>query len=234
MKSKELNFKYSWVLFDADHTLFDFDRAAEKSLALTSSEFGMNGTFDYAKYHVINRMCWEAYERGEIDRETLKYQRFERFFEAHHIHLDPIAFHDRYISKLASFPIMMDYAREILSHLHGQVQMAIVTNGLPEVQRPRLKNADLTHRFDVIVVAGEVGLAKPDPAYFDLVFDEMGNPQKSDVIIVGDSPTSDIKGGVNYGIDTCWFNPTQMENRSDVQPTFEIRHLKELHHILEH
>jgi YjjG family noncanonical pyrimidine nucleotidase len=233
MSKNGTKFRYSWVLFDADHTLFDFDRAAEKSISITAQEFGIEQPLNYQEYHQINRRCWEEYERGEIDRETLRYKRFKEFFLINDISADPLSFHDQYLDRLAKLPYLMDYALEILEHLHGRVKMGIVTNGLPEVQRPRLKNAKLTRKFDVILVAGEVGVAKPQPAYFDLAFQEMGSPSKEEVIIIGDSTTSDIKGGEQYGIDTCWFNPTKMENRAGVQPTFEIKHLSELHSVLE-
>ncbi len=226
-------FRYHWVLFDADHTLFDFDRSAQESIKMTAREFGIDQPLDYADYHEINRRCWEEYETGEIDRDTLRYKRFRLFFEMKGVTADPVTFHDRYLEQLPHLPFLMDYADEILSHLHGRVKMAIVTNGLPEVQRPRLEIAKLTHLFDVIQVAGEVGVAKPDRSYFDLLFEQMGKPDKQGVIIVGDSTTSDIKGGSDYGIDTCWFNPAGLENRAGVMPTYEIRHLSELHQILE-
>lgn len=234
MDTAQNGFRYRWVLFDADHTLFDFDRAAETSIRATAQEFGIKAQLDYADYHEINRHCWEQYERGEIDRETLRYKRFRLYFDLKGVDADPVAFHDRYLARLPQLPFLMDYADEILNHLHGRVRMAIVTNGLPEVQRPRLKLARLDHKFDVIQVAGEVGVAKPDRAYFDLLFSTMGSPEKEEVIIVGDSTTSDIKGGSDYGIDTCWFNPAGLENRAGVEPTYEIRHLSELHAILEH
>ena len=233
MKAPVNGYRYQWVLFDADHTLFDFDRSARASIESTAKEFGIDKPLDYADYHEINMRCWEAYEKGEMDRDTLRYKRFQLFFEMKGVSADPVTFHDRYLEKLPHLPFLMDYASDILGHLHGRVRMAIVTNGLPEVQRPRLEIARLTHLFDVIQVAGEVGVAKPDRSYFDLLFEQMGNPDKQDVIIVGDSTTSDIKGGSDYGIDTCWFNPDGLENRSGVRPTFEIRHLSELHHILE-
>ena len=112
--------------------------------------------------------------------------------------------------------------------LHGRAKLALITNGLKAVQRPRFAASALSEYFDVIVISEEEGVAKPDLRIFDIAFTRMGWPAKSDVLIVGDSLTSDIKGGSDYGIDTCWFNPNGNPRHLDMQIRYEIQHLSEL------
>ena len=112
--------------------------------------------------------------------------------------------------------------------LYGQVGMVLITNGIQEVQRSRLRRSTLRDCFVGVVISGEVGVSKPDPRIFDVAFAKMGHPDRREVLIVGDSLTSDIKGGARYGIDTCWFNPTQRPRTVDVAIRYEIGALGEL------
>jgi HAD superfamily hydrolase (TIGR01509 family) len=114
----------------------------------------------------------------------------------------------------------------------GQVGLVLITNGLKEVQRSRLARSTISDCFSDVVISDEVGAAKPDVRIFQVAFERMGNPEKADVLIVGDSLTSDIKGGNEYGIDTCWFNPAQLVCDQDVEIQYEIRRLDELRTIV--
>lgn len=118
-------------------------------------------------------------------------------------------------------------ALEVLEQL-SHYRLVIMTNGFGEVQTSRLKNSDLDQHFDHIVISEEAGYQKPDPGIFEFAFSEIGVEAKENAIIVGDSLTSDIQGGINYGIDTIWFNPSAKKNESAVEPTFEIRDLVEI------
>jgi HAD superfamily hydrolase (TIGR01549 family) len=127
----------------------------------------------------------------------------------------------------------MEDAVEVLQALHGKSRFAIVTNGLQAVQRSRLSHSAIKDYISALVISEEVGSAKPHAAFFETASARMENPAKSDVLIIGDSLTSDIQGGVDYGIDTCWFNPTSEPRPEHLPITYEIKHLRELLDIVE-
>lgn len=224
--------KYTWLLFDADNTLFDFNLAEVKALASSFAEFGYpyNGrTGD--TYRTINQQIWQQMEQGEITQDDLRTARFSRLFEAVGIQGDPEPFGAAYLRHLANCGDLIDGTEAAIQQLSQHVQMAIITNGLSDVQRPRLAASPLKNYFDIVVISDEVGHAKPDPRIFDSAFAAMGQPTKEEVLIIGDSLSSDMQGGVNYQIDTCWFNP-QGKTHNGLTLTYEIQQLSELLTIL--
>ena len=112
--------------------------------------------------------------------------------------------------------------------MYGKVRLALITNGLKEVQRSRLAGSTIGDCFEAVVISDEVGAAKPDRAIFEIAFSRMNHPRNEQVLIVGDSLTSDIRGGADYGIDTCWFNPMRKPRDLDVESQYEISDLSEL------
>jgi len=132
------------------------------------------------------------------------------------------------LTNLADGADLIEGAEETVRTLYGRVGLIVITNGLREVQRSRLAKSAVSEFFSAVVISEEIGAAKPDGRIFDAAFEKMGNPQKRDVLIVGDSLTSDIKGGSDYGIDTCWFNPTGKPCDLDVEIQYEIERLHEL------
>ena len=137
-----------------------------------------------------------------------------------------------YLRYLASTDFMVEGARPLLNRLLGKYKMAIVTNGLQDVQRPRVKKTKTEHYFEAIIVSEEIGASKPGRAFFEHTFEQIGQPIKSEALIVGDCLNSDIRGGNDFGIDTCWFNPGKQRNESGVVPKFEIDDLTLLDPIL--
>lgn len=138
-----------------------------------------------------------------------------------------------YVEQLSICSELIDGAYEILQALHEKSQIAIVTNGLQSVQRGRLAHSSIRSFINELIISEEIGAAKPGRAFFDAAFARCGHPAKSDVLIVGDSLTSDIQGGVDYGIDTCWYNPIGDPGPDDVVITFEIKYLRELLEFVE-
>ena len=126
---------------------------------------------------------------------------------------------------------MLENAEEIVKWCSQRFELAIVTNGLASVQNPRFMNSDLRKYFKHIIISEEIGFAKPKRKFFDFTFEKFGNPKRETVIIIGDNLSSDVKGGLDFGIDACWFNPTKAENNGII-PTFEISNLNELKKIL--
>ncbi|MCP4423845.1 MAG: noncanonical pyrimidine nucleotidase, YjjG family [Chloroflexi bacterium] len=225
---------YTWLLFDADGTLFDFDWAEANALAQTFADFNLPYAANAADvYHKINAQIWRDFERGRITSAKLRTERFARLFTAINVQADTSAFAAQYLHHLANGTRLIDGAEELMGRLNGRYRLALITNGLKDVQRPRLAQSVLADAFDAVIISDEEGVAKPDPALFDIAFARMGQPAKADVLIIGDSLTSDMQGGVNYGIDTCWFNPAGRALKGQLKVRYEISHLSELLSILE-
>ncbi len=220
---------YQWLLFDVDNTLFDFDAAELNALARTFPQFGYTYAPEIGEtYRQINRALWQAFERGELTAGQLRVTRFQHLFQAMGLEADPVAFSDAYLSHLAACPDLVDGAAELIPRLSRTHYLGLITNGLADVQRPRLAASPISRYFTAVTISDEIGVAKPDPGIFDAAFAAMGHPAKNDVLIIGDSLTSDIRGGANYGIDTCWYNPGGKPNPNGLAPTYEIRHLHKL------
>ncbi len=225
--------KYKWLLFDADGTLFDYDRAEGAALQDTFQSLGLSYDERYARvYRQINSDIWLDFEEGRISQRRLRTKRFELLFDAFQIDCDAAVFSPRYLESLASYADLVDGAGDVVRELHGQARLLLITNGLSDVQRSRFARSTVMQYFADVVISEEVGAAKPDPEIFDVAFAKMGHPEKGDVLIVGDSLTSDIKGGNLYGIDTCWFNPGRRPRDPNVRIRYEIGELKELLNIL--
>ncbi|HSO24277.1 MAG TPA: YjjG family noncanonical pyrimidine nucleotidase [Chondromyces sp.] len=224
---------YAWVLLDADGTLFDYDHSEAVTLAGTFAECGLPFEAGHVEtYRRINGRLWLELERGTTTQERIRSERFASLFEVTGVDADPAAFSARYLANLARRTELIDGAAEVAARLAARARLLIVTNGLAEVQRPRLAASAVGPYIAGIVISEEVGSAKPDGGIFRAAFEAMGGPPKRDVLMVGDSPTSDIAGGRDFGIDTCWFNPARAPRPADVEPTFEIARLEELLEIV--
>ena len=222
---------YSWLLFDADDTLFDYPKAESGALRTTFEHFGQVYRSEILRiYQVFNRQVWGEFERGEILPQDLRLKRFRLLFDELQVSLDPQDFSTQYLENLARASDLLPDAAVVLEVLSRNYHIALVTNGLKDVQRPRLERSSIRPFIEKIFISEEMGVAKPDPGFFDTVFREVGNPPKSKVLIIGDSPTSDMQGGINYGIATCWFNP--FGKTSELPITHEINALKQLLDIL--
>lgn len=224
---------YDWLLFDADNTILDFNEA--QRFALAQSLAGIGVEYQSAHniiYDQINRNCWRAYEEGTLDKKQLRSKRFQLFFMEIGLKEDERAFGENYLLHLSESTAMMEGAIELLHYLKEKYQLALVTNGIKEVQRSRLKQTGLNDYFSFIAISDEIGVAKPHADFFHHVFKGIDHPSKERTLIIGDNLNADIKGGLNFGIDACWFNFDHRERYLEIQPTYEIRQLSELHSIL--
>ena len=220
---------YSWLLLDADGTLFDYDRAETKALAYTFEQTGLTFNDDYTNtYRQINGSIWQDFERGKITQQAIRAERFRRLFNTLGIDAHPVDFGERYLTNLGRQGDLIDGALDLLQALYGNCKLLLITNGIAEVQRSRLSRSPIQDYFEAIIISGEVGFSKPHPGIFDAAFQAMDHPPKRETLIVGDSLTSDIQGGLNYGIDTCWYNPQRAPRNAQIVPRFEINHLHEL------
>lgn len=228
-REKDQSGKYKWYLFDADGTLFDYDGAEATALKRTFEEFelGYGPTFAQT-YRRINAEIWSEFEQGRISQSRLRTRRFELLFESLQVECNPETFSTTYLRNLAEGSELIEGAEEVVRTLRDQATLMIITNGLADVQRPRFASSTIGDCFVDLVISEEVGEAKPGQKIFDVAFEKMHYPKKEEVLIVGDSLTSDIQGGNNYGIDTCWFNPGQKPSDGTVKATYQIADLHEL------
>lgn len=220
---------YPWLWFDADGTLFDFESA--EAMALERALLGVGATFEsghLAAYRRINGELWQALERHEITSAVLPVRRFERLAEALALACPPAELSAAYIDQLAQRGELIDGAFDLVAALAGSHRIALVTNGLRAVQYRRLASSRLQPFVSAVIVSEEVGAAKPKGEFFAAAFARTGEPPKGDVLLIGDSLSSDIQGGADYGLDTCWFNPAGLERPPGLAITYEIARLEEL------
>jgi 2-haloacid dehalogenase len=222
---------YTWLFFDADGTLFDFERA--EKLALSSVLFGVGLSLTneaHQSYQRVNQELWLAFEGGKVTQAEIKTRRFERWLALLNISADVEKVSRDYLLYLSQQGPLLEHALEIIQRLSGTYQILLLTNGLKEVQRPRFNASALKPYIADIIVSGEVGFAKPDPRIFEAAFKVAGTPNKNEVLMIGDSLSADIQGGLNYGLDTCWYNP--MKTAPGLPTTYTIHDLRQLLEIL--
>jgi 2-haloacid dehalogenase len=223
--------KYTWLLFDADDTLFDFPKAEANALKWTLEQAGLAFQPEFfALYSRFNQQVWGEFERGEVTSAELRVRRFRLFFDEAHLSADPQVVSPLYLRNLALGIDLLPSAEEVVRALKGLYHLGLVTNGLKDVQRPRLEHSALRDCFEKVFISEEVGAAKPSRDYFDAVFREIGQPPKASVLLIGDSLTSDMRGGVDYGIDTCWYNPKG--KTTELPVTYQISRLQSLLDLL--
>jgi 2-haloacid dehalogenase len=224
--------RYDTILFDADETLLDFTQAEAKSLHKVFSASGiLFNSAIYENYRAINQKLWEGYEKGSILKNTITDNRFISLFSLYGIEADGVVFNKKYMKELCENVFLLPEAKEICQELSKWVRLYLVTNGPSKIQRCRVEKSGISKYFSGIFVSEEVGFQKPQKGFFDYVFSQIGEFDPKRTIIVGDSLTSDIAGGNNAGIDTCWYNPTGALNQKNVLPTYEIERLEQMWEI---
>ncbi len=226
--------KYTWILFDADNTLFDFTFSQKNALKYTFEEFEIGYQDELFPFFTkLNNEIWKAYDENKITHEEIKTERFKVLFDDIGVkNVDLEAFNIKFIENLVKYSKLIDDTEQYLLGLHGKVKMAIITNGMKEVQRPRFNNCKINHIFDGVFISGEMGLSKPNKEYFEFVHKQTGSLNKLDYLVVGDNNIADIMGGKQYGFDTCWFNPNALENDKKEYTDFEIKKITELEDII--
>ena len=222
------------VLLDLDDTLLDFHRAEAEAIRYTLNEFGITPSDEnVALYSKINRSCWERLERGEYTREEVLHRRFEFLFETLGVKGDPAATQKLYEYRLSLGAYYLEGAEELLDSLYGRYRLYLATNGIVNVQSRRIKDSGIGKYFDGIFVSERIGYNKPDKRFFDLAFAEIPDFKLDETVIIGDSLTSDIQGGINAGITTVFFNPKSVKNNTGIAPCYEISSLSELPELLQ-
>ncbi|EPY2274160.1 YjjG family noncanonical pyrimidine nucleotidase [Clostridium sporogenes] len=227
--------KYEIIIFDADETLFDFKKSEKDAFKNAMLEFNIkyNEKHHLKVYKDINTVIWKELENGLITQEELKVERFKRLSYKLNIKFNEYDFAKSYMKHLSHASFLYDDSINLIENLHKNYRLSIVTNGLKDVQNNRIRKSIIGKYFEDIVISEEIQVSKPNPKIFKHALNNMKHTDKSNVLMVGDSLTSDIQGGINFGIDTCWFNPNKIVNETGIKPTYEIFNLMELKNILE-
>lgn len=205
---------YTTVLFDADETLLDFRRSEHSALIETFRENSLPTDDAFLKSYVeINDRLWERFNNGEISKKEITDMRFTLLFEKHGIDLDGKMFNSLYLENLAKYGYILPGADELCRKLYEKgLRLYIITNGIGFVQKKRFKESGLSKFFEGVYISEEVGAAKPSKEYFDHVYEDIDEKDKSKIIVIGDSLSADIKGGRTYGFATCWYNAEGLPN----------------------
>jgi 2-haloacid dehalogenase len=217
---------YTWLWFDADDTLFDYKRAEAAALELTFQGTGLAFRPEYLPaYQRYNQELWRELELGTVSPVRLRTLRFERLFAEFGLELPVEEFSTAYLKNLANSSILNPGAETVVRTLSKRYRIGVLTNGLKDVQRPRLVKSAIWDCLSGLVISEEVGAAKPAPEYFAIAFQQMGNPPLRSVLMIGDNLNSDIRGASRYDLDTCWYNPARLPRPADLSITYEIHDL---------
>ena len=218
-----------YVFLDLDNTLLDFNWAERNALSKTLEALGVNPSEEMLdRYNVINLSQWKRLEKGEITRQQVKEGRYRILFDEFNIDASPAAATDIYEGFLRQGHKFLDGAQSLLESLKGKYKLYLVSNGTWRVQDGRLDSAGLKPVFDGLYISELVGAEKPSRLFFDKVFADIDGFEKENAVIIGDSLTSDIQGGINAGIKTVWFNPGGSANATDIKPDYEVALLSQL------
>jgi len=225
---------FECLLLDLDDTILDFHKAESIAVRKALEKAGLKVTDELvARYSAINKRHWEMLERGEITRDQVKVFRFARLFEAEGVAADAEETAKNYERLLAIGHYFLPGAEETVEYLSKHYRLFLASNGTASVQKGRMTSANLYRFFEKVFVSEEIGANKPSMDYFGPAFAQIPGFDRSKAIIVGDSLSSDIQGGINAGIATCWVNPNHKEAPAHIRPDYEIEALHQLPALLE-
>ncbi len=223
-----------YVFLDLDDTILDFKKAEACALSKTLTEHGLAPTNTIlSRYSAINESFWKALERGEVTREQVLLDRFKVLFEEFGIDCDAFKVKTCYEGHLGEGHYFIDGAEALLEALHGKYKLYLASNGTTHVQTGRIKSSGIARYFEEIFISQQIGINKPSIEFFNRCFSKIENFSKEETIIIGDSLSSDIAGGIAAGIHTCWFNPHNVPLPTSGKPDFTVKTLSEIPTLLE-
>ena len=224
---------YPYLLFDADNTLFDFDQAERNAHLLLCRAHGLAFSEEgYQLYHKCNADLWRDFDRGLCTKEYLLVERFRRYLAITGERADPEALNRDHLRALGEGAMLLPGAEELCRVLSRDHRLYLLTNAVASVQKTRFANSAIAPYFQGVFISEEVGVGKPDPAYFDYVFHAVPGLARDNALVIGDSLSSDIQGANNAGLPCCWFNPKGQPRPQGLRIDYEIRALEELYAIV--
>ena len=226
---------YKFLLFDLDHTLLDFDAAEDVALSQLLNEEGVEDIKAYKNYYVpMNKALWKDLEQKKITKQELVKTRFAKLFAHFGIEKDGAYLAERYqffLSKQGQiFPGVEDLLKKLI---HQGFELYAATNGITFIQTGRLEQSGIAPYFKEIFISEQLHTQKPDAAFYEKIGSRIPNFDKNQTLMIGDSLSADIQGGNNAGIDTIWYNPHHLENKTLAKPTYEVDSYQALLEILD-
>lgn len=223
--------KYTTVLFDLDGTLLDFEKAEKTAFFQAMNRHGLTPTDElHREYSAINASLWKRFERGEMEKPDIGKTRYRTLLERNKITADGVACNETYCSLLAQQGFTLDGAEETCKKLTEMgVKLYAITNGAEHIQKTRFALSGLEKYFECSFTSERVGFQKPDIRYFSFVLANVDERDKSRIIVVGDSPTSDILGGNNAELDTCCVGNDSVEG---IVPTYTIEKVGDIFTVI--
>lgn len=226
---------YDVILWDMDGTLLDFLAAERNAIRSCFEKFQLGECTDamLSRYSTINKSYWEKLEREELTKQEVLEGRFREFFSKEGLPVSVAeAFNAEYQIRLGDTVVYKDNSLDLVKSLQGEVKQYIVTNGTKIAQDRKLKLSHFGELMDGVFISDEIGVEKPLIGFFDRVFEQLGDIKRERVLIVGDSLTSDMRGGNNAEIKCCWYNPNGQRQPSDIRIDYNISNLHEIRGIL--
>ena len=225
--------RYDLLCCDADETLLDFAQAEKNAFFEACAAHGIAvGREEYRRYSAINLACWKLFEQGRLTQPELRVKRYADFLGGIGSTVDPAALSRTYEQALSRQGCALPGAAEALQRWQKRVRVIVVTNGIAAVQHGRFAASPFSWMEKDLVISEEVGAAKPDPAMIGIAMARAGVADKSRVLVLGDSLTSDMAAAANAGVDGCWYNPCAKENTTGTAVRYEIRSLDEVDDLL--
>lgn len=220
---------YPILLFDADNTLFNFDAGNRRAFSETCRVCRLPDTPElFQVYEQANAEMWSAFDRGECTKDFLVVERFRLFLERAGLQADPVLCNKIHLDTLATNTVLLPHALEVCRALAQTHRLYIVTNAVAAVQKARLAASDIRPYITDAFISEDAGANKPSAAYFDYVFSRIPGITRENCLLIGDSPSSDLRGANNYGIPCCWYNPQGLARPDGLRIDYEIRDLLEL------
>ena len=227
--------RIKYILWDIDRTLLDFEYSEKEGLNLTFEQFGYDRLDEkmLSKYKIINDKYWEKLENGEISKQEVLEGRFNEFFDLYGYDKSIVPkFNEEYQKNMGTVVEFLPNAKEIVTKLKESYKQYAATNGTAVAQKKKMSTSGLDKLLDGFFISEEMGVVKPFEEYFEKIFDAIGSHNLDEYLMIGDSLTSDISGGVKVGIKTCWYNPNHKENNMEIIPDYEIDDLYQVIRIL--
>jgi 2-haloacid dehalogenase len=223
---------YRLIFIDADDTLFNFQVCESNAIINTYHNFGIKPAGDVVeRYRTINHQLWKELEKGSLRQDDIKHERFKRLVDYYGWKIDYMKMSLDYIANISEERVLVGGAEEVCRYLFNKYKLILLTNGISEIQRSRFEGSVLSRFFSKIVISDEACCSKPDPGIFEWALEDTGFKDREEMMIVGDSLSSDIQGGINFGISTCWYNPDG-KDPGEIMPDFTISNLAELKILL--
>ncbi len=225
---------YKTLFFDADNTLFDFDLSEKRAFEKLFENLDYPGDREvfFRVYQECNASLWRALENKTIEKSIIKTERFRLVLNHFGLLQDPSVIGEQYLEYLGQEGPLIEGAFDLIRDLSEFYKLVIVTNGIEKVQNARMSDSPIRPFFEAVIISEAVGKAKPDPAFFDYALARSAVENRSEALIIGDSLSSDILGGMNSNLDTCWYNPHGEPLTPPYTPTYEVKSFSELRALL--